>query len=85
MPKPDSESKSEPEFDNSEPESDDFKYESDDSEFESDDSESEFDFNSVLMNLGSYISWNKFADGFWKQCKYNAYFLVYHYLKICFY
>ena len=56
MPKPESDN-SQPESDNSEPESDDFNY-------ESDDSESEFDFNSVLINLGSYISWNKFADGF---------------------
>ena len=57
MPKPDSESKSEPESDNSEPESDDIKC-------ECDDSESEFDFNSVFMNLDIYIFWNKFADGF---------------------
>ena len=69
--------------------------ESDDSESESDDFddyESESDFNLVFMNLDICIFWfsiytflNKLADGFCKQCKYNAYFFfTYHYLKSLF-
>ena len=72
---------SESESGDSESESDDSESESDDSESESDDSESESDFNSVFMNLDICIFWfyiytflNKLADGFCKQCKYNAYF-----------
>ena len=80
------------ESDDSESESDDFDDSESESETRSDDYESESDFNLVFMNLDICIFWfslytflNKLADGFCKQCKYNAYFfLTYHYLKSLF-